>query len=58
MIIQSNLNYPNPNELLNKRSELISKCRHVSKFLSSNYKSIGRLDLMTRPYGKCPIRYK
>ena len=33
------LNYPNPNELLNKRSELISKCRHVNKFLVSNYKS-------------------
>ena len=33
------LNYPNPNELLNKRSELISKCRHVNKFLLSNYKS-------------------
>ena len=33
------LNYPNPNELLNKRSELISKCSHVNKFLLSNYKS-------------------
>ena len=32
------LNYPNPNELLNKRSELISKCYHVNKFLLSNYK--------------------
>ena len=32
------LNYPNPNELLNKRSELFSKCRHVNKFLLSNYK--------------------
>ena len=31
--------YPNPNELLNKRSELISKCRLVNKFLLSNYKS-------------------
>ena len=31
------LNYPNPNELLNKRSKLISKCRHVEKFLLSNY---------------------
>ena len=30
------LNYPNPNELLNKRSELISKCRRVNKFLLSN----------------------
>ena len=26
--------------LLNKRSELISKCRHVNKFLLSNYKSV------------------
>ena len=33
------LNYPDQNELLNKRSELISKCRHVNKFLLSNYKS-------------------
>ena len=33
------LNYPNLNELLNKISELISKCRHVNKFLLSNYKS-------------------
>ena len=33
------LNYPNPNELLDKRSELISKSRHVNKFLLSNYKS-------------------
>ena len=33
------LNYPNPSELLNKRSELISRCHHVNKFLSSNYKS-------------------
>ena len=33
------LNYPNPNELFNKRSELISKCRHVNKILLSNYKS-------------------
>ena len=33
------LNYPNPNELLNKRSEFISKCRNVNKFLLSNYKS-------------------
>ena len=33
------LNYPNPNELLNKRSELISKCHHVNKFLLSSYKS-------------------
>ena len=33
------LNYTNPNELLNKRSEFISKFRHVNKFLLSNYKS-------------------
>ena len=32
-------NHPNPNELLNKRSWLISKGRHVNKFLLSNYKS-------------------
>ena len=33
------LNYPNPNELINKRSELILKCYHVNKFLLSIYKS-------------------
>ena len=33
------LNYPDQEELLNKRSELVSKCRHVNKFLLSNYKS-------------------
>ena len=38
------LNYRNPNELVNKRSELISNYRHVNKFLLSNYKS--KLDLM------------
>ena len=31
--------YPNPNELLNKTSELISKCCHVNTFLLSAYKS-------------------
>ena len=33
------INYPNKEELLNKPSELISKCRHVNKYLLSNYKS-------------------
>ena len=33
------LNYPDQEKLLNKKSELISKCRHVNKFLLSNYKS-------------------
>ena len=33
------LNYPKQEELLNKRSELVSKCRHLNKFLLSNYKS-------------------
>ena len=32
------LNYPIPNELLNKRLELISKYRHINKFLLPNYK--------------------
>ena len=31
-----NLSYPNPDELLNKRSELVSKCCHVNKFLLAN----------------------
>ena len=33
------LHYDNKNELLNKRSELITKCRHMNKFLLANYKS-------------------
>ena len=33
------LNYPDQEELLNKRSELVSKCRYVKRFLLSNYKS-------------------
>ena len=33
------LPYPNPDELLNKRSELVSKWRHVNKFLLANYKA-------------------
>ena len=45
------LNYPNPNKLLNKRSELVSKCRHVNKFLLSNYKSNAR-HLMKISYQK------
>ena len=32
-------NYPRLDELLNKRSELISKCRHVNKVLLRNYKT-------------------
>ena len=31
--------YHDQNELLNKRSELISKCRHENKFLLANFKS-------------------
>ena len=31
--------YPNTEELLNKRHELIAKCRHAKKYLLSNYKS-------------------
>ena len=33
------LNYPDQEELLNKRSELVLKRGHVNKFLLSNYKS-------------------
>ena len=32
-------NYPRPDELLNKKSELISKCCHANKFLLCNYKT-------------------
>ena len=31
--------YPNPDELLNKRSKLVSKCHHVNKILLANYKT-------------------
>ena len=33
------LRYPNKSELLNKRSEIVSKCRHMNKFMLANYKS-------------------
>ena len=33
------INYPRPEELLNKRSELISKCPHAYTFLLYNYKT-------------------
>ena len=33
------INYPGPDELLNKRSELISKFHHANKFLLRNYKN-------------------
>ena len=33
------ISYPSQDELLNKRSELISKCCHVKKYLLSNSKS-------------------
>ena len=32
------MNYSRPEELLNKRSEVISKCRHANKFLWRKYK--------------------
>ena len=31
--------YPNQEELLNKRSELVSKCRHENRFLLKNFKN-------------------
>ena len=33
------LNYPDQEELLNKKSVLLSKCQHVNMFLFSSYKS-------------------
>ena len=33
------IKYPRPHELLNKRSELVSKCHHANKYLLCNYKS-------------------
>mgnify|MGYP006056151563 CR=1 FL=1 len=33
------IKHPNQNCLLNKKSELISKCRHENKFLLKNYKN-------------------
>ena len=32
------INYPGLDELLNKRSKLITKCRHANKVLLRNYK--------------------
>ena len=29
--------YPDPEELLNKRSEIMSRCTHERKYLLSNY---------------------
>ena len=31
------ITYPYPNELLNRRSELVTKCRHENKFLLRNF---------------------
>ena len=33
------LHYRDQKDLLNERSELVSKCRHVNKFVPANYKS-------------------
>lgn len=33
------LSYQNQKELLNKRTELVSKCRHENKYMLKNYKS-------------------
>ena len=33
------INHPNQNELSNKPSELIAKCRHENKFILINYDS-------------------
>ena len=33
------INYPRPEELLNKRSELISRCRHANNLLLRSYKT-------------------
>ena len=33
------IEYPDQKNLLNKRSELINKCRHENKFLLKNYKN-------------------
>ena len=36
------LTYSNQDELLNQRSELVSKCRQVNKYLLSNHKDNDR----------------
>ena len=33
------VNYPHLEELLNKRSELVCKCRHAKNYLLNNYKA-------------------
>ena len=51
------LKYPNPNELIKKRSELISNCRHANKFLLSNHKSYGQtLRKISHQIYKMPIK--
>ena len=37
------VNYPHSEELLNKRSELVSKCPHANKYLLNNYKANDKL---------------
>ena len=33
------INYPYPDELLNRGSELVTKCRHENKFVLKNFNS-------------------
>ena len=33
------ITYPYPDQLLNRRSELVTKCRHENKFLLKNFSS-------------------
>ena len=33
------ITYPYPDELLNRRSELVTKCRHENKFLLKSFNS-------------------
>ena len=45
-----------PNKLLNKRSELVSKCRHENKFYLSNYKTSYKDESLVRSARRCSAR--
>lgn len=45
-----------PNKLLNKRSELVSKCRHENKFYLSNYKTSYKDESLVPSARRCIAR--
>ena len=45
-----------PNKILNKRAELVSKCRHENKFYLSNYKTSYKDESQVHSALKCGAR--